>query len=1065
MSCLSDQSWKPKYDSDDGPLDKQFYERALRCAVRYDRTTGYFTAAALTVASRGIEHLVDSNGRMRLLVGCTLDEQEIDAVKKGQDLAEALARKTAPHLADVDSPSQLNALQLLSWMIASGYLEIRVAVPCSEDRTPIHDNTIFHEKTGIIEDIEGSVLAFEGSVNETLHGWTRNFESFSAHYSWKPGHDEYIDSTEEAFARKWQGRSKRLITVDVPTAVRDDLLKYLPVDDELPRRLKDAGHTRPAQKTTEEDSVDKEPIDRRRIVWEYIHGAPSLPENGYRVAEETAAVELWPHQIRAFDRMRRRTPTRLLIADEVGLGKTIQAGILIRHLWLTNPQARILILAPKAVVSQWQIELREKFNLLVPIYDGRQYSWYPSLALARPQFENVSKGEWSDHPIVITSSHLMRRRDRLGEIRDADSWDLIIVDEAHHARRRGMVGSSDRRPNQMLQLLEMLSDKTDALVFLTATPMQVSPTEVYDLLRVLGLPSEWSESAFLKYYEVLGASSPSNDELSFAAKMFRNLESVFEPIEETHLDRILESASRPKRRKVLRALRNPSVPTIPTLSTDERKLLVQVLKAHSPVSVLVSRHTRRLLRMYYEQGKISTPIAKRNVHDEFIQMSDEERSVYDQLEEYITTTFNAAEPEKRTAVGFVLTVYRKRVASSFYALRETLAKRIKKLDATEKQLQVFFEDEDIPEDGFALPDTGETITTDDQDAQADLVAAVHEEQADIHTLLATASAIERDTKVVHLLRHLEKLRDSGYRQTMVFTQYTDSLDMLRDIVADETGRKVICFSGRGGEIRDDHGYWQTVGREKAKQVFRDEAEIMLCTDAAAEGLNFQFCGSLINYDMPWNPMKVEQRIGRIDRLGQKHEEIRVINLHYAGTVEADVYRALSERILDFENFVGKLQPILSKIGQTINDLTLVEAGQRGRSTKDRIRELVAEADELESAGFDIDELASQQFDPSSLPIPPYTRLDLEKILRDPDLLDPGVEVRPLHGGRDYSFQAPGMARALRVTTDTSYFDQHAESVELWTPGSPLFPRERLVSSSLGDFDDPETSFKRAMERG
>jgi SNF2 family DNA or RNA helicase len=1062
MSCLSDQSWKPKYDSDDGPLDKQFYERALKCAVRYDRTTGYFTAAALTVASRGIEHLVASDGRMRLLVGCTLGPKEIEAVKRGEDLAVALAQHTSRELNDTENPSHLEALELLSWMVANGFLEIRVAVPCNDDRTPFHDDTIFHEKTGIIEDSEGMILAFEGSVNETYQGWTQNFESFSAHYSWKPGHDEYIESSEEAFAKKWRGKAKRLITVDIPTAVREDLFKFLPADDEIPRRLKTKGPKVETPGKPKADTPETPPVERKRIVWDYIHGAPRSTENGYRVAEETAAVELWPHQIRAFDRMRRRTPTRLLIADEVGLGKTIQAGILIRHLWLTKPDARILILAPKAVVTQWQVELREKFNLLVPIYDGRQFTWYPSIALRRPQSENVTRTEWSAEPIVITSSHLMRRRDRLGEIQDAEKWDLVIVDEAHHARRRGMIGSSDRRPNQMLQLLGYLPSKAEALLFLTATPMQVSPTEVYDLLNVLGLPSEWSESVFMKYYDVLGASSPSNDDLAFAAKMFRNLEATFEEIESTHLNRLFAEVTATKRGRVMKALRDPSIPKIPTLTSDERKLFVQVLKAHSPVSVLISRHTRRLLRMYYEQGKIPTRIAQRNVQDTFIEMTAEERSVYDQLEEYISTTFNAAEPDKRTAVGFVLTVYRKRVASSFYALKETLVKRIKKIDAAEKKLQIFFQDEDIPEDGFALPDTGETITSEDEDAQADLVAAVHEEQADIHSLLASASAIQRDTKVSRLLKHLQQLCDDGYRQTMVFTQYTDSLDMLRDIVADETGRKVICFSGRGGEVRDDNGYWNTVSREKAKQIFREQAEIMLCTDAAAEGLNFQFCGSLVNYDMPWNPMKVEQRIGRIDRLGQKHEEIRIINLHYADTVEADVYRALSERILDFENFVGRLQPILSRVGQTINELALTGRKGSDRTTEDRIQALLSEAKELESTGFDIDELASQEFDPESLPKPPYTRNDLNRILRDPELLEPGVEVKRLHGGKDYSFQAPGMQRPLRVTTDTAYFDQNAESVELWTPGSPLFPVAADHAVSQPEAELPHDAFHQAL---
>ena len=99
----------------------------------------------------------------------------------------------------------------------------------------------------------------------------------------------------------------------------------------------------------------------------------------------------------------------------------------------------------------------------------------------------------------------------------------------------------------------------------------------------------------------------------------------------------------------------------------------------------------------------------------------------------------------------------------------------------------------------------------------------------------------------------------------------------------------MCFSGRGGKIPSAGGRWRTVGRDEAKRRFRDrEADVLLCTDAAAEGLNFQFCGAVINYDMPWNSMRVEQRIGRIDHVGQTHATIRVVNLQYEGTVETDV---------------------------------------------------------------------------------------------------------------------------------------------------------------------------------
>src|SRR5690606_31076723 len=127
----------------------------------------------------------------------------------------------------------------------------------------------------------------------------------------------------------------------------------------------------------------------------------------------------------------------------------------------------------------------------------------------------------------------------------------------------------------------------------------------------------------------------------------------------------------------------------------------------------------------------------------------------------------------------------------------------------------------------------------------------------------------------------------------------------------------------GGEVRTPEGSWKIVSRAEIKTRFQDgKGEILLCTDAAAEGLNFQFCGSLINYDMPWNPMRVEQRIGRIDRLGQRFEDIRIVNLHYKDTVETSVYLALSSRIRLFEDMVGGLQPILSAVSKEIGAIAL-----------------------------------------------------------------------------------------------------------------------------------------------
>ncbi len=127
-------------------------------------------------------------------------------------------------------------------------------------------------------------------------------------------------------------------------------------------------------------------------------------------------------------------------------------------------------------------------------------------------------------------------------------------------------------------------------------------------------------------------------------------------------------------------------------------------------------------------------------------------------------------------------------------------------------------------------------------------------------------------------------------------------------------------------------YLPNKSKLQAKKMFAGRrAEIMLCTDAAAEGLNFQFCGAIVNYDRPWNPMKVEQRIGRIDRLGQEFEQIRIVNLHYENTVEADIYLALRDRIELFQTFVGRLQPILTKLPRAIAEVTLGARGDQDYS--------------------------------------------------------------------------------------------------------------------------------------
>jgi hypothetical protein len=193
-------------------------------------------------------------------------------------------------------------------------------------------------------------------------------------------------------------------------------------------------------------------------------------------------------------------------------------------------------------------------------------------------------------------------------------------------------------------------------------------------------------------------------------------------------------------------------------------------------------------------------------------------------------------------------------------------------------------------------------------------------------------------------------------------------------------------------------------------------------------------------------MRVEQRIGRIDRLGQEHPHIRIINLHYADTVEADVYHALRDRIDLFQTFVGRLQPILARLPRAITDVTLGRPQDRDLARANLVTDIQSGVDAAEQGGFDLDEVTAAELEEPARPAALYDLADLGAILHDPALLPPGIEAKPV-GSKDFSYLAPGMSAPVRVTTDAEFYDQHPDSTELWSPGSPLFPSPEGTASS------------------
>ena len=1025
--------WNLKYTPDDGNLVELFYLPALRDAKRYDRLTGYFSAGALTLAARGIEGLVRNDGRMRMIVGCTLEPAEIAAIHEGAELRGSVAEHLRRWPLKPADGREADALELLAWMVANAHLDVKVAVPTDEHDRPVTESALFHEKTGIIEDTNGDRIAWTGSLNETASGWQHNWETINVFTSW--GSDRgRVEGEEENFERLWANRRQRARVIEVPDAVRENLLAFSPKEG-LPKRLRPD----PGPLATEPREPDAEAKWLRERVWSFIREAPSLTPNGETVGEETAPITPWPHQIRAFERMYHNWPPKLLIADEVGLGKTIQAGMVLRQAWLSGRARRILILVPAAVMKQWQIELYEKFNLNWPIYADGKLRWYSPNPEQPAKTRAVGPGRWHLEDVVIASSHLMRRRERQATIlEEARKWDLVVLDEAHHARRRGAGGPGDKGPNELLRLMRGVRDRglADGLILLTATPMQVHPVEFWDLLDLLGLPLEWSAEAFVAFFKHAEGPDVTAEAFEMMARLFRAEERVGRTTANPE-HRLLSSLSLLKAKKVLSALRDRSTIPRKMLGSSERSAALRLMRARTPVRRLLSRHTRALLRRYHKEGLLKASIADRRVKDCFVEMTEGERELYEAVESYISQTYGQATGTERNAVGFIMTVYRRRLASSCQALASTLRRRLEEAEDS-VSIEVGQWSEDLSDD---------ELTDDVMDAPEDVAEAADEaltleELGDIRRLMKMAEQLPPDSKLGELRRILSDLREKGGKasQVMVFTQYTDTIDFLREKLRNDSSLRLMCFTGRGGEVPHAGGLWRAISRDEAKRRFREgEADVLLCTEAAAEGLNFQFCGALVNYDMPWNPMRVEQRIGRIDRLGQKHSIIRIFNLHYRDTVEADIYRALAKRIGLFHGVVGQLQPILAKVSGTIAQAVL-----EGRASTDEGRAALAQEVDREATeatpGIDIDEAADTTFALTARPASSVTMDDLDRVIRRPELLPDGFTVQLL-GPREYSLTVQGRESAIRITTDADYFERHADSVELWSPGGEAFPRD------------------------
>jgi SNF2 family DNA or RNA helicase len=520
-----------------------------------------------------------------------------------------------------------------------------------------------------------------------------------------------------------------------------------------------------------------------------------------------------PHQIRALSRAISSDRVRYLLADEVGLGKTIEAGLILRELKLRGLVRRTLIVAPKGLVTQWvsemQVHFGETFHLVLPEDMKTLKRFASGFGVETAQDSKGLLGNlWRIFSQVIVPMDSVKpvdkrrgwtaaqvegyNRERFEDLITA-GWDLVIVDEAHR-----LAGSTDQVAR--FRLGQGLAEAAPYLLLLSATPHQGKTDSFHRLVSLLD------------------------------SREFTDPGSITR-------ERVQRYVIRTEKRRAIDAEGNP-------LFKPRRTQL-------APVAWEARHHQQRVL--------------------------------YEAVTEYVRTGYNQARREKRNYIGFLMLLMQRLVVSSTRAIRTTLERRLEILEQPEEQLTL-----------FPLDSEEEWADLEGQE-QIDIflktrLKALRNEREEVRLLLDVAARCEEcgpDAKAEALLDWIYRLQveeEDPELKVLIFTEFVPTQEMLREFLTDR-GFSVVCLNGS----------MDMEERRRAQELFAKDCRILISTDAGGEGLNLQFCHVVINYDIPWNPMRLEQRIGRVDRIGQSHV-VRAVNLVLEGSVEHRVLDVLEQKL-------------------------------------------------------------------------------------------------------------------------------------------------------------------------
>jgi superfamily II DNA or RNA helicase len=842
-------------------LDRTFLTERLSGARSYDRIAGYFSSSLLEVAGEEIESI---SGKVRVICNSDLLPMDVQTARAAKDsLWKSWAGASSELLLEnAVAPALQNRFRKLYDNLRSGKMEVRVL--------PDEVFGLIHGKAGVITLKDGSKTSFMGSVNESKSAWRLNYELV-----WEDSSPEAVTWVQDEFDALWCHPQ----AIPLSEAIIQDIERLS--HRQLVRNIKDW-------------TVEPEPASA------FIESPVYRKEAG-----------LWEHQKyfvkTAFDAHRgAMKKARFVLADQVGLGKTIQLAMTAQLIALTGEKP-ILIICPKTLLWQWQAEMLDLLDMPSAVWDG--HNWVDEREIVYPNFGIDTIRRCPRRVGIVSSGLIIRRTDSATQLLRSE-YDCVILDEAHHARRHNLGPTHDHEnsdPNNLLCFMLQISTKTRSLLLATATPVQMRPIEAWDLLDVLNRGDQ----------SVIGNEhSPwQNAPRALSLVMDRNYETEddYEKWEWTRNP--LPPRSEGKDFELLRRkLKIPDEQAIvfgdqfgqfglPDLARLNA-LFPHLVDEHNPFITRIIRRTREQLEQQIDP-ETNEPLLK-PIKVELLGEEDKDAVI---LPAYLREAYAKAEGfcellgHRMKSAGFLKTLLLRRVGSSIFSGMETAKRMLINWDDA-----AIIDEEDEPED-----DT-ESETSSQAEAKNSKTLTYNERLLLEQFVAALEANKERDPKYAVVLDCLKKKNwlDLG---CIIFSQYRDSIDWLsRELSRDFPDEPIALYSGPTTSGIMQSGKWTPATRESIKaKVKTGELRLLLGTDAASEGLNLQRLATLINLDLPWNPTRLEQRKGRIQRIGQLHDTVKIYNLRYKDSVEDRVHELLSSRLNDIYSLFGQIPDVLEDV--------------------------------------------------------------------------------------------------------------------------------------------------------